>query len=127
MPRSGASALALSASVACAKSGVAKNAPARAKVDAIVFNDVMKNSPIFRGVKQPELPVGSQLNDKQRLSTIYSMYFIFTDWLASTLPNVNAALLKLGGPNVIVGLRENPKPSFGIITDTSNLPFLFSS
>ncbi len=55
-----------------------------------------------------------------------NMYFIFTVCLPAPA-STNAAALKLGGPNMILGLREKPKPSLGIAIEVSSLPLAFSS
>ena len=59
--------------------------------------------------------------------TRQSIYFILTNCLLSASPIKNAALLNFGGPVTTIGLRENPKPSFGRNTAISILSFAFSS
>src|SRR3546814_16404947 len=56
----------------------------------------------------------------------YSIYFILIDWRMSPA-TAKLADLKLGGPTVIVGLREKPKPSFGRKIAVSSLLLRFSS
>src|SRR3546814_7639513 len=56
----------------------------------------------------------------------YSIYFIRIDWRMSPATG-KLADLKLGGPTVIVGLREKPKPSVGTNIALSILLLLFRS
>lgn len=55
-----------------------------------------------------------------------NIYFIFTVCLPAPA-TANAAALNFGGPKVILGLREKPKPSLGIASEVSSLPLAFSS
>ncbi len=72
------------------------------------------------------LEIVDSLCGLQKLHLHQNIYFIFTDCLPAP-SSAKAAALNLGGPKVILGLREKPKPSLGMASDVSSLPLAFSS